>query len=319
MIFVVYTQGEQINIMKKSKIIIPALGILLLSTAASISGTVAWFTASRTFSTSVSEFGVGSIDGELKAVVGAGVGTKVGANDYTILLATGDTPTASVLTDGSYDSSAAKVYTDNAVTTEEGEGINTNDFLVVGTDGTRTEANLKAGTKDSKNYYYAVTWTIKLTYEGSATSDNVHMLFDSAASSISAAGGTVNDVGNGIRFNFEVGGASKINYAPLRNADGVTNVASASTTEATEQLIAKDTKVAAANKLPDSKTASVAATHKEYLGTCAPGTTGLTITVTAWLEGTDADVLSTKLDAAMKISGQLKFYCRTEGTDSTAL
>ena len=29
--------------MKKTKIIIPALGMLLLSTAASVSGTVAWF------------------------------------------------------------------------------------------------------------------------------------------------------------------------------------------------------------------------------------------------------------------------------------
>ena len=34
--------------MKKSKIIAPALGVLILSTAASISGTVAWFTANST-------------------------------------------------------------------------------------------------------------------------------------------------------------------------------------------------------------------------------------------------------------------------------
>ena len=34
--------------MKKTKIIIPALGILLLSTAASVTGTVAWFTANNT-------------------------------------------------------------------------------------------------------------------------------------------------------------------------------------------------------------------------------------------------------------------------------
>ena len=39
--FVVYK--EFIKYMKKTKIIIPALGLLLLSTAASVSGTVAWF------------------------------------------------------------------------------------------------------------------------------------------------------------------------------------------------------------------------------------------------------------------------------------
>ena len=46
MIFVVYIQGEN-NIMKKSKIIVPALGLIALSTAASITGTVAWFTANN--------------------------------------------------------------------------------------------------------------------------------------------------------------------------------------------------------------------------------------------------------------------------------
>ena len=43
--------------MKKSKIIVPALGLLLLSTAASVSGTVAWFTANRTYNTTISSFG----------------------------------------------------------------------------------------------------------------------------------------------------------------------------------------------------------------------------------------------------------------------
>ncbi len=317
MIFVVYTK-ENKNIMKKSKIIVPALGILLLSTAASISGTVAWFTASRTFSTSVSEFGVGSIDGQLKATVAAGVGTKVGTNDSTIEFAVDDTP--SVLTDASYYSTGRVVYTDDAVVTEAGGGTNTTAFYLVGTDGTRTAANLKAGSKDSKDYYYAVTWTITLKYEGSATSNNVHMLFDSTESSItvtSSSEGTDKhlDIGNGIRFNFEVNSASKVNYAPLRETSGVNNVASATTTQATQQLIASDTTI---TKLPDNKTATVAATHKEYLGTTAPDE-NFVVTVTAWLEGTDADVLSSLLDPNMTISGNLNFYCRTEGTDSTAL
>ncbi len=38
--------------MKKTKVIIPALGILLLSTAASVTGTVAWFTTNNTVSAS---------------------------------------------------------------------------------------------------------------------------------------------------------------------------------------------------------------------------------------------------------------------------
>ncbi len=38
--------------MKKTKVIIPALGMLLLSTAASVTGTVAWFTANKTVTAS---------------------------------------------------------------------------------------------------------------------------------------------------------------------------------------------------------------------------------------------------------------------------
>lgn len=49
--------------MKKSKILAPALGVLVLSTAASISGTVAWFTANNSV-----------------AVTGMSVKTRVGSN-----------------------------------------------------------------------------------------------------------------------------------------------------------------------------------------------------------------------------------------------
>ena len=51
--FVVYK--EFIN-MKKTKVIIPALGILLLSTAASVTGTVAWFTAANDVDVSGMQF-----------------------------------------------------------------------------------------------------------------------------------------------------------------------------------------------------------------------------------------------------------------------
>ena len=62
--------------MKKSKVIIPAMALLLFSTAASITGTVAWFTATRVFTTSADTFAVNSIDGNLEAAVTARVGTQ---------------------------------------------------------------------------------------------------------------------------------------------------------------------------------------------------------------------------------------------------
>ena len=67
--------------------------------------------------------------------------------------------------------------------------------------------------------------------------------------------------------------------------------------------------------MPDNKTAAEAAAYPEYLGTVAPDTE-FAVTVTCWLEGLDADVLTTNLDAAMKITGNLNFYCRTAKASS---
>ncbi len=64
---------------KKSLLIAPALGVLLLAAAGSVSGTVAWFSASRVFKTEVGNFSVVEIDGNLNVTMAAGQGTvKVG-------------------------------------------------------------------------------------------------------------------------------------------------------------------------------------------------------------------------------------------------
>ena len=57
--------------MKKTKIIVPALGILLLSTAASVTGTVAWFTTNNTVTASSMT---------VKAVVSGNLFIKEGMN-----------------------------------------------------------------------------------------------------------------------------------------------------------------------------------------------------------------------------------------------
>ena len=59
---------------KKSKIIVPALGLILLSTAASISGSVAWFTANRTAQIKTGEFTVVKTGDDLEVGLTAGVG-----------------------------------------------------------------------------------------------------------------------------------------------------------------------------------------------------------------------------------------------------
>ena len=94
--------------MKKSKVIVPSLGILLLSAAASISGTVAWFTANRTFELDAGNFAVISTKTNLECEVTAGVGTKVNASTGAIELDVPENYEHLELTDASVD-----VFTNN--------------------------------------------------------------------------------------------------------------------------------------------------------------------------------------------------------------
>lgn len=68
--------------MKKSRIIVPALAMLTLSVAASVTGTVAWFTASRTASMSVENLAALNTTGNLEMSLTAG-NTASGSSDLS--------------------------------------------------------------------------------------------------------------------------------------------------------------------------------------------------------------------------------------------
>ena len=66
--------------MKKSKIIIPAAAILALSVGASVTGTVAWFTASRSVTLTANNVAAINAAGDLKVELAEGNGTKIEDN-----------------------------------------------------------------------------------------------------------------------------------------------------------------------------------------------------------------------------------------------
>ena len=72
--------------MKKSKIIIPAAAILALSVGASVTGTVAWFTAARSVNVNVNNLAAidtaGDLTVELKTVAKGGATVK--GHDVTL-------------------------------------------------------------------------------------------------------------------------------------------------------------------------------------------------------------------------------------------
>ena len=99
--------------MKKSKIIVPALAIIAFSAAASIAGSVAWFTASRQFSMDAGTYAVVKTNASLECVVKAGAGTTV--SDSVVSLGNNK------LTDGSVNHLGEKIYTPN----DDGNGFST--------------------------------------------------------------------------------------------------------------------------------------------------------------------------------------------------
>ncbi len=82
--------------MKKSKIIVPALGILVLSTAAAVTGTVAWFTSNNTLSVTGMHAKVDAENGivvsnEAKSTwATSAVAQHSGANESFLLTSTAD-------------------------------------------------------------------------------------------------------------------------------------------------------------------------------------------------------------------------------------
>ena len=104
--------------MKKSKIILPAVALLTISTVAAASSTVAWFTANRTVDVNLSQVAVYNPESNLEVTLkedttaGTSVNNTKGAQIVTL---------PSYMRDGSVDAAAKKVYKKDVVTGEYSE------------------------------------------------------------------------------------------------------------------------------------------------------------------------------------------------------
>ena len=155
--------------MKKSKIIVPALALLTLSAAASVSGSVAWFTANRVASFDAGSFAVVNTKDNLDCILSSGVGTSVSGNVIS------RTAGAS-LTDASFDHVNEKFIIPDA----DGKKIERVIPLSAATLGSAaTGANLYR----DDDVYSAFTWhaDFSVSYSISAT-DEIGLFMDAATS-----------------------------------------------------------------------------------------------------------------------------------------
>lgn len=150
--------------MKKSKIIVPALAVLLLSTAASVTGTVAWFTANRVFEMKAGQFAVVNTKNNLDAIVDGVIGTVESGSDIVL------SDNANTLTDASFNPTTLV----NDIVEPDDNGVNVDDLIPV---ATATESNL--GRPQSAKIYSAYTWdiTFKLSIASNANKVGLYLNF----------------------------------------------------------------------------------------------------------------------------------------------
>ena len=149
--------------MKKTKIVIPALGMLLLSTAASVTGTVAWFAANATVNAEGMAI-TAKTDSEFLVISKS---SDLTANAATVSLAA---PTGTVLPTNWRQNPTNYSWVTGAGTATNNGAINSSGYTSL----TIAESG-NFGSADSKNYYVYDTVYIGLAV-GSSTPANTKLL-----------------------------------------------------------------------------------------------------------------------------------------------
>ena len=304
--------------MKKSKVLVPAMALLLFSTAASITGTVAWFSSTRVFESEAGKFSVAQLEGNLACTVTDGTATTKNGDDINF-----DANT--FLGDASFDAANKVLYTDVADTTT---------FRSLGawalTKG--SSSGWYYGTANTKIYFYAATWKYTFTYTFMAEQTNMNLYFDvnSATSEYFKADGTAAtatpaeavNTAQGFRMAF-VSSTKKVVWAPFRTQDTsgdkptiryVTSTSSDGGTFSSSLVLLDETAKASATYALGTAADAKAATLGNCIGTftkpVSPGDVSVEVEMTAWYEGTDPAIVTDEGTKMQQVSAVLPFTVR---------
>ena len=301
--------------MKKSKVIIPALGVLILSTAASVTGTVAWFTANRTTHIEAGSFTVVKTSSNLALTLGSGVGTTADSTAGTVTV-------NNKLTDGSVEHRSTTgenalsptIYTPSEKGTEL---ASTNGSVAVASAST---TNMKRGVDSSSNdIYTAVTYTMSFEITFGASNKNIGLFLDCTANhsrfEVTGPASTMAtpSTAKGFRMAFiptSADGVARV-FADLQSSGNCKHLDGSITSgwaagnnyggvAYSGDLIDSGHSTA----LPTSGNLSSYTSRVDYLGTfefadADPSThkVSLNYTVVCWFEGTDPEIINRNSDA----------------------
>lgn len=309
--------------MKKSKILIPAFAVLALSVGASVTGTVAWFTANRTQSFN-SSFGVVDSEGALAITLTGNerTGTSVDAKTPTTVTVNGK------LTHGSYNAlknKSGSLYVANLNGHEDEKGkltyevdsytdLGNIESNKVGEAGESARPNWQAGTAENEKIWYGVSWSAELSIKNSAIEGDNFLLLDLSKTTATGAG----VANNGFRIAIMGSDIAGNNAFVLGKDDIKTHV---NGTEKGNTGNFERFKQFGSNysRVVDGTSKAVITNDAGYIGTFAKGNTGtstISLTFVAWYEGTDEAVTSgSNMEGIEDIAANLVFYARRSNAD----
>ena len=306
--------------LKKSAVVIPALARIAVTAAASVSGTVAWFTANRAVSVSGDNFVAAKLDSSLAVALTGRVGTHTSEDDQGIKMDAKDK-----LTHGSYNAQAITAIKEGQLNeghlyvanlADSGEDIlNYTDYGPESTARTTTPTSGKnkwcARYSENGNTWYGVSWQRQFTLTQNVDNRNSYLLFDVNGSSFTDT--DQNNKGkqttlNGFRIAFRtdakflvVGGDSTDTHTTGTSKDSHGNFGDNYTaiTSNTAKFLDNDSNLTSSNL---------------NLGQFTSGNNNqITITCVAWYEGSDDYVKDKIGDSEISMSStkiNLNFYTR---------
>ena len=287
--------------MKKSRIIVPALAMIAFSTAASIAGSVAWFTASRQVTVAAGTYAVVKTTTNLECTVSSGVGTVATPSTKTISL------DGNKLTDGSFNHKNGTIFAPN----DAGDAIDSSKTVTL-TDENLTTKLERASLDSGKKVYTAVTFGLSFTVAFGAQSGDYGLYLNANASSFvredAATEGTSDKTAKGFRMAFYPAEAPtgstvyKTVYAGLEDAEhckyvnGNDNINGTAYLDTDYELV--DSEYDEALPIEAGLTGApsrAAATAQRpdcmgIFGFAASTRVTLSYTVVAWFEGTDTEI-----------------------------
>lgn len=302
--------------MKKSKILIPAFAILALSVGASVTGTVAWFTANRTQSFT-STFGIKDSEGAMiiTSEANANAGTKVESDKNIIVDGNLTHGSYNALNDMSGHLYVAKItenpnnvdkpyeingYVDhNSIPDKNGDAVNV------------TQSEWLASSSADNKLWYGVSWESTFTLNNGGIKGNNHLFLDIKNSTLGASykEGTAHD-------GFRIAIMGKTNdtektEALVLGADKVKDHVNGTTAESHDDFKEfyhsfGDTYKSAI----DDDTVTSYKANDGYIG-AFPENNTIKLTFVAWFEGQDAHVISNTANSSLAaITANLTFYAR---------